>query len=161
GSSGALGVVALVALLLVRRRRRLLALAVAIAAFPAVASAQSARPIDTELFHPAPGWDRYLSQEGAAPPGHLIVGFGGYLTYADAPLRVRDLAMPASTTTIISSQLGLDVTASLALWNRLLASVELPLRFQQSGGGTIESTAMGDLRLGAKVALAEARPAAS
>ena len=134
--------------LLVRRRVwLLLALLLATSGTARAASATT----DGELFHPAPGWDRYLSQQGAGDPGHLLLGLGAWMSYADQPL----IASPGNAH-VIDTRLGLDITASLGVWHRMLFWADMPFVPHQTGslapigGMNLPDNGIGDLRLGAK-----------
>src|SRR5262249_9985629 len=70
----------LVAIALLGRRRAWLALALLLVSGGAVRAANTTTT-DGELFHPAPGWDRYLSQQGAADPGHLLLSVGAWMSW--------------------------------------------------------------------------------
>jgi outer membrane protein OmpA-like peptidoglycan-associated protein len=150
GETGWPAIALVIGLVLLLRRRVwfLLALLLATGGTARAAGATT----DGELFHPAPGWDRYLSQQGAGDPGHLLLGLGAWMSYADQPL----IASP-SNAHVIDTRLGLDITASLGVWHRMLFWADMPFVPHQTGtltpiGGSMNlpDNGVGDLRLGAK-----------
>jgi len=158
--AGAIALILLGGLGLLGRFRRRRGAALLMAALMLL-GARAARAEDMELFHPAPGWDRYLSQEGAARTGHLLFVGGAYLSFADAPLAAT---LGTQDQTVIEERFGIDVILSLGLFDRLQLSVDLPFIPHQSGtlmpvggGGGLDHQGIGDVRVAAKGILGEVK----
>jgi hypothetical protein len=117
--------------------------------------------IDATQFHPTATGDGYLAVDGAYTLKHLGFGAGIYAGYAHRPLVLRDPngdVPPGGE--VIAHQLGLDLVASFALFERLELGVDLPLvPYQLSDNsrlaldGGIASWGLGDLRIDVKVRL--------
>src|SRR5688572_25814841 len=115
--------------------------------------------IDATQFHPTATGDDYLASDGAYPLRRLGFGAGVYAGYAHRPLVLRDPngdVPPGGE--VIGHQVGLDLVASFALFERLELGVDLPLvpyqlsdnsRLSLDGG--IASWGLGDLRIDVKV----------
>jgi OmpA-OmpF porin, OOP family len=123
-------------------------------------SAQTpAEGLAVEQLDPAPAGDGFFGVPSPFVGGHLVPRALLLFDYAARPLvLVSDLTSNA----VISAQGFLHVNASLALWDRLLVSVLLPLAVVQKGDNpTIagvafkspSSAALGDVRLSARVRL--------
>ncbi|MDH5675784.1 MAG: choice-of-anchor L domain-containing protein [Myxococcales bacterium] len=105
--------------------------------------------------------DDFFSAQSPRTEGHLLPAAQLSLDYINAPLVIRD-ANGDELGKVVSGQAYLRVGASLALFDRLAASLELPLAVYQDGEtpdvGTAvvtspDSAAMGDLRLGLRARL--------
>ena len=140
-------------------RARSASSALALAAFLASAAA-GAQGIPLDRFDPAPIGDRMFGVPSPFVAGHLTVHAGVLLDYAHDPLVLRSLSNNQSEGTVISSDLFLHINGSLALWNRLLINVDIPVALVQSGsspsadGTTFPSpnkAQMGELRAGLRV----------
>jgi outer membrane protein OmpA-like peptidoglycan-associated protein len=121
--------------------------------------AQASAPGSIERFEPAPAGDAMFGVPSAAVGGHLVPRATAVFDYAYRPLSIQN---GATRSTIVSGQGFLHVGASLALWNRLLVSVDMPFALVQSGDSPLiagarfvspSSAQVGDLRLGARVGL--------
>lgn len=131
------------------------------AVFLAAAPARAQSPIGGAIdqLEPTPAGDAFFGVPSAAVGGHLVPRALVMFDYADQPLV---LTTGESTSTIVGSQAFLHLGVSLALWDRLLLSMLLPIAVLQNGdspmvqGVTLQSPSsseIGDLRLGARVRL--------
>jgi OmpA-OmpF porin, OOP family len=111
-------------------------------------------------FEPAPAGDAFFGVPSAGVGGHLVPRAVVMFDYAHRPLRFRT---DAGETPIVASQGFLRVDASLALWDRLQLSVDMPFALVQSGQDPNipgidfhppTSAAAGDLRFGLRGRLA-------
>ena len=108
-----------------------------------------------EHFEAAPAGDAFFGVPSPYAAGHLApAGYLGF-DYAHWPIQLR-----AQDVAVVSSQAFLRLDGSLALWERLLVDVDLPLAVMLAGndpgiGGvaftSLEAPKLGDLRLGARV----------
>jgi OOP family OmpA-OmpF porin len=135
----------------------------------AVALLAAARPamgqssgLALDRFDTAPAGDRMFgvpSPYAAGPltPHVMLLG-----DYAHDPLVLRSEPGNKSVGPVVKNQLYLNLDVSLALWNRVLVDVDVPVALFQSGdnpsgGGQAfsspTSTEFGDLRLGARLRL--------
>ncbi|APR75623.1 outer membrane protein OmpA [Minicystis rosea] len=133
--------------------------ALAASSFSAAARAQTTTAIGgmaLDQFEPAPAGDAFFGIPAPSAVGHLVPSAILMFDYAHRPLR---LVTGGSDTAIVSAQGFLRADASLALWDRLLISVDVPIAILQAGnepqmaGFTFNapsSAAMGDLRLGVR-----------
>jgi outer membrane protein OmpA-like peptidoglycan-associated protein len=142
---------------IMRRSAASLALLAACAATPA-ARAQTTAGIALNQFEPAPSGDTFFGVPAPSAIGHLVPSASLLFDYAHHPLRVVGSGSAADTA-LVSAQGFLRADASLALWDRLLVSIDVPVAVLQSGtdaagtGATLAaptSAAMGDLRFGAR-----------
>jgi outer membrane protein OmpA-like peptidoglycan-associated protein len=144
-------------------RARSASSALALAAFlasAAVSAQGTPQGIPLDRFDPAPVGDRMFGVPSPFVAGHLTVHAGVLLDYAHDPLVLRSASNNADEGNVISSDLFLHVNASLALWNRLLINVDVPIALAQAGsspsadGTTFASpnkAQMGELRAGLRV----------
>ena len=140
-----------------RSTRTLASVALALTTFTVAgaAAAQNAG-IALEQLDPAPAGDAFFGVPSPWVGGHLVPRGYAMFDYAVKPLTLRDQT-GASAGTIVSGQGVLRVDASLALWDRVLASVDVPFTVAQSGDsptlggvqvGSPSSAEMGDIRIG-------------
>jgi OmpA-OmpF porin, OOP family len=114
-----------------------------------------------DRFQPAPAGDRMFGVQspytaGDPAPHLMILG-----DYAQDPLVLRTEDGNEDRGTIVGSQLLLHLSASVALWNRITVSGDLPIALQSGDGGRAggaelakpTGTALGDLRLGLRATL--------
>lgn len=139
-----------------KRRSRTLALlaGLALGALPRAASAQISRGgYALDQLEPAVAGDAFFGVPSPWTPGHLEPRVYAMFDYAHEPLRLAEGA------SIVSAQGFARIDASLALFDRLLISVDLPFALLQDGdspvvnGVTFESPTsaeLGDLRIGAR-----------
>jgi OmpA-OmpF porin, OOP family len=130
------------------------ALAPAIACLLAAAIARADGGFALDQFEPAPAGSPFFGVPGPAAPGDLVPRAMLTFDYAQRPVR---LVGASGSTPIVAGQGFLRLDASLALWDRLLVSVDFPFAIAASGqdpklaGYTFiaPKAAVGDLRLGA------------
>ena len=165
GSAAALVLAALAALVCLRRGRlrRGAALALTLGLLLLLpAPPARAGGFDAQLFKPAASTTGFISQEGpdVLPPGFLHVRLT--LDVATDLLVLRDPAtdMVLPNGKVLSSRTGMTLGAAYGLGTRLELSASLPLALVQNGNleqlnrtDQLASTALGDLRLGAKLRL--------
>jgi outer membrane protein OmpA-like peptidoglycan-associated protein len=121
-----------------------------------------AQTFNAETFRPALSTSAGFSQDTANILGRGDFNAGLTLDYAHAPLVLRDLTTNEIIANghVISDRLVGHVGAALGLGNILEARVRFPVVLFQDGnlgalrpGSTLGTTTVGDLSLGAKVAL--------
>jgi len=132
----------------------------------AMLAARPARAQGTSLaldrFEPAPAGDRMFGVPSPYAAGELTPHVMLLADYAHNPLV---LVAPNNSTagSVVGSQLYFNLDAGLALWNRLLVDVNVPVALYQAGDSPTagagqsfsspSSAQFGDLRLGARVTL--------
>lgn len=123
--------------------------------FEGLAHAQSGG-IALEQLDPAPAGDAFFGVASPWVGGHLAARGYAMFDYAVKPLTLRDLA-GGSVGSIVSGQAIVRADLSLALWDRLLVSADVPFVVGQSGDsptlsgvqvGSPSKAEMGDIRLG-------------
>jgi OmpA-OmpF porin, OOP family len=126
---------------------------------PAVARAQTFGGIALEQLSPAPPGDTFTLVPSPFAAGHLVPRGLALFDYAARPLT---LVSASGSRPVVSGQGFLHAGASLALWDRLLLSLSLPVALVQSGEApsagrftfaSPTSPQVGDLRLGARIRL--------
>ncbi len=125
------------------------------------ASAQSGAATGSlERFQPSVPGDAFFGVPSPAVGGHLVPRAAAIVDYAYRPLSLQD---GTTRYVIVSDQLFLHAAASLALWDRLLVSADMPFALLQAGTGpTVSGVAFpapggasaGDLRLGLRLRIA-------
>ena len=109
-----------------------------------------------DQFDPAPAGDLFFGVPSPVVGGHVVPRAVLVFEYAHKPMR---LVSETAETAIVASQGFLRLDASLALWDRLLLSADVPFAFMQSGedppGSAVSfnppsSPELGDLRFGAR-----------
>ena len=122
---------------------------------PALAQSNGATG-SLERFHPAPAGDAMFGVPSPSASGHLVPRATAIVDYASRPLSIQS---GEARYGIVESQLFLHLNLSLALFDRLLLSVDMPFALAQNGesptvqGVTFASPSaaqVGDLRLGAR-----------
>jgi outer membrane protein OmpA-like peptidoglycan-associated protein len=110
-----------------------------------------------ERFQPAPAGDAMFGVPSPAIGGHLVPKATAIFDFAYKPLSIQD--QTGKRYLIVSRQAFLHVDAALALWDRVLVTVDMPFALVQAGdsptvaGATFASPSgahVGDLRLGAR-----------
>ena len=101
--------------------------AVLLVAAPARAQVPIRGAIDQ--LEPTPAGDAFFGVPSPAVGGHLVPRALVMFDYADQPL---SLTTGETTSTIVGSQAFLHLGASLALWDRLLVSMLLPIAVLQN-----------------------------
>lgn len=126
---------------------------------PALARAQTFGGIALDQLSPAPPGDTFTSVPSPFAAGHLVPRGLVLFDYAARPLT---LVTASQSRPVVGGQGFLHASASLALWDRLLLSVSLPIALVQSGEApsagrftfvSPSSPQVGDLRLGARIRL--------
>jgi outer membrane protein OmpA-like peptidoglycan-associated protein len=144
------------------RTKRLAALCV-LAAATTAASASFAQGFTLDRFQPAPAGDRFFGVQGGDPGGELAPRLMLLGDYAYKPLvAYSDGGGNNEVGTVVSHQLVLHLAGTLALWNRLWISANMPLALvidgqnQDVNGLQVSSPsgfAAGDLRAGLRLRL--------
>src|SRR5262245_34490930 len=138
------------------RTTRFVASALCAAALAAAAPAR-ADGLALDRFDPAPTGDRMLSVPSPFVAGRLTPHLGAYLDYAHNPLVLRTTNDNEHVASIVAHQLYLHLNLSLALFNRLLVNVDVPLAVFQEGESRTDlnplykapsGVQIGDLRFG-------------
>lgn len=147
-----------------RRPRHLAALAV-LAAFSLPITASTARAEEgmaLDRFDPAPAGDRLFATPSPTVPGNGVLHLHLLGTYAYNPLVLTHAKGQPDVGAVVSDQLIVHAAATYALASRVSFSLDLPFAAYQAGDDpTSETTsfasptssAMGDLRIGARFAL--------
>jgi len=108
----------------------------------ATAAASNAANAQTKLegftlnqFDPASPGDAFFSVPAPWVGGHLVPRAAVLFNYAHRPFQIElpNAGGTVTTTDIVASQGILHVDASLALWDRLLVGVDVPIALLQSG----------------------------
>ncbi|WP_245678263.1 OmpA family protein [Chondromyces crocatus] len=129
---------------------------------PQVLAQQANEGSALSRFEPAPAGDRMFGVASPYTAGELTPHVMVLADYAHNPLVLRREADDEVAGAVIGDQLILHLNASLALWRRVTVDLNVPLAVLQSGdnpsaGGmgaaSPTGAALGDLRLGARVAL--------
>ena len=139
-----------------RRVAALAALAALVSAGRARAENVTVGGLSLDQLEPAPAGDAFFGVPAPSAVGHLVPNASLLFDYAHRPLR---FVSGTTSTAIVSAQGFFRVDASLALWDRLLVSVDVPFAVLQAGddpraAGVMfnapSGAAMGDLRLGVR-----------
>ena len=104
---------------------------------------------------PAPAGDRMFGVQSPFVAGNLEVHGMLLVDYANKPLVLYSTAKDDTVGDIVENQLFLHASVTLALWNRLQISADMPFALFQSGTPptgfesqfAAPSTAIGDLQL--------------
>ncbi|WP_437932785.1 OmpA family protein [Sorangium sp. So ce291] len=135
--------------------------ALAAVALPRPGAAQTPAPprvagdLALQQLEPSPAGDALFGVPSPSARGHLVPRALVMFDYARNPLQL----FGPDTAAIVSSQGFLRLDASLALWDRLLVSLDMPFAVAQAGAEPDapdvsfhppSSAAVGDLRLGAR-----------
>ncbi|AKT40347.1 OmpA family protein [Chondromyces crocatus] len=108
-------------------------------------------------LNPAPAGDPFFGVPSPATPGHLEPRAYLAFDYGAQPIHLR-----AQDVDVVAAQAFARIDASLALWDRVLLSVDMPVAVIQSGNDPglqgitftpLEAPQAGDLRLGLRVRL--------
>jgi outer membrane protein OmpA-like peptidoglycan-associated protein len=125
-------------------------------ATPTLARAQQNPSGALERFQPVPAGDAMFGVPSPAIGGHLVPRATAIFDFAYRPLSIQN---GTQRYVIVSRQAFLHIDASLALWDRLLVSADMPFALVQSGDNPTvagvdflspNGPQVGDLRLGAK-----------
>jgi OmpA-OmpF porin, OOP family len=113
--------------------------------------------IALDQLEPAPAGDAFFSVPSPMIGGHLVPRAYVLVNHAGQPLV---LSTDAESGAVVANQTWLHVSASLALWSRLLVGVMLPVVLAQSGESPViqgvpiaspSSAEVGDLRFSLRV----------
>lgn len=124
-----------------------------------VARAQGFGELALDQLEPAPAGDAFFGVCSPFIGGHLVPRALVLVDHGSEPLV---LETGSESRSVVGSQTMLHLDASLALWDRLLADVQLPIALTQSGSSPAAgrdrlsspaSPAVGDVRLGLRVRL--------
>lgn len=120
-------------------------------------------PLSLDRFQPAPAGDRMFGVPSPFVAGGLGPRAALVADYAHNPLVLRGGGGSDEPAAGVSSQLFLHLNGSVALWNRLSVSIDLPIALAQSGDDpspelnqglkASRGVQVGDLRLGARLRL--------
>ncbi len=141
-----------------RTRSLLAAAAVLLLARPTLAQ-QAATTGALERFQPSVAGDALFGVASPGVSGHLVPRAKAVVDFGLLPLSVEE---NGTRSAIVSQQTYLHLNASLALWDRLLVSLDMPFALAQGGDNPTvagvsfaspQSAEVGDLRLGARVRL--------
>jgi OOP family OmpA-OmpF porin len=112
-----------------------------------------------ERFEPAPAGDAMFSVPSPWTRGHLTPNASAIFDFAYRPLSIEE---GSTRRAVVSQQFFLHLNASLALFDRLLVSLDMPFALAQGGDSPTvagvrlaspEGADVGDLRFGARVRL--------
>jgi outer membrane protein OmpA-like peptidoglycan-associated protein len=117
-----------------------------------------------QLFEPALGSDRLFTVTGPDVLGHLNLDVGVMAGYQNKPLTLFDSAgqddLGDASEALVESQMSLEPTAAIGLYERAQIGLALPLivaadgdYFDRSSGNGATATGIGDLRVDMKVPL--------
>ena len=121
---------------------------------PRAAQAQS---FALPTYDPTPAGDRFFAIEAPEAPGHARLDAMVLADYARAPLAIYDNTSDELIGNLVSDQMFVHVALSLALYNRLLLSIDAPFAVVSEGtalpGAPAVDTgaAVGDLRTGLRL----------
>ncbi|EYF07619.1 OmpA family protein [Chondromyces apiculatus] len=127
------------------------------AALLATTAGAQAQGFALDQLDPTPAGDVFFGVPSPAAPGHLEPRAYIAFDYGAQPIHLR-----TEDVDVVAGQAFLRVDASLALWNRVLLSVDMPLAVLQSSNDpglpgitftALEAPQVGDLRLGLRVRL--------
>ena len=99
----------------------------------AVTTPARADQLALDRFEPAPAGDRMFGVESPGVPGHLSLKLSLLADYAHKPLLLRTVADRMVIGGIVRDQLFFHVNASVALWNRVNLSLNIPAAIYQKG----------------------------
>ncbi len=131
--------------------------AITLSTLTAPAVAQDEGGFALNQFQPAPAGDTFFSVPSPYTAGHLAPATYLMFDYAHRPIRRQ---VGDDDISVVSALGFLRLDASLALWDRLLVSLDLPLGLvanseEQNLAGTsfteLQAPKFGDIRIGARV----------
>jgi hypothetical protein len=142
----------------VRRLAALLGLGLA-----AAARAQAPGPMPVQTYAPTPPGDAFFTVPSTRAPGHLAAAAGVALSYAHEPLVLERDGHRVPGGRLVREQTWAFLQASLGVDEFVRVDAALPLVLGQagdrfySGVGRVDSTGVGNLRLGGQLSLFEIR----
>jgi outer membrane protein OmpA-like peptidoglycan-associated protein len=129
-----------------------------VASFASFVSSPPARAegLALDRFHAAPAGDRFLGLPSPYVAGHLDVHAMLLAEYAYNPLVLKQTHSGATVASVVAHQAIIHVDATLAIKDRFLVNVDVPVVAIQ--GGDVDKSALhtadfGDLRLGLRARL--------
>lgn len=135
-------------------RLRIVGLPLVVAVTMGLPLSADAQGFDAHRYHAAAVASDGLMLERPTSLGHGQVGGALTLSYAHRPLteelRSADGRLLTSRA-LIDHQLVAAAGVAVGLWDRLTLHAILPVTLVQTGSDTLTSTALGDLRLGARI----------
>ena len=114
--------------------------------FGGVASAQSQdRSFSPQLFHPAPGPDKFVDVESAVPLPHKSWGLGLFFNYARNEVQLAgydpvNQRPSGARADLLAHALSADLWAGVGLWNRFQIALALPMTLYQTGEDFLDTT---------------------
>jgi outer membrane protein OmpA-like peptidoglycan-associated protein len=126
----------------------------------APAAAQQTQSLALDRFNPAPAGDRMFGVPSPYVAGDLTPHVMLLVDYAHNPLVLRTVGTNQKLGSVVSGQLFLHLNGGIALWERLLVNVDVPVALANKGdsptAGGITFTSpgkaeFGDLRLGLRL----------
>ncbi|WP_255442010.1 Ig-like domain-containing protein [Corallococcus sp. Z5C101001] len=112
--------------------------------------------IDVQQYKPGPGISDVLAVQGAKVQRHLGWNVGMSVNYADKPLNFFDPRSDTYVTSLVKSQVGVDLMGAVGLFDRFEIGVVLPITVQGSEASPavdssfangVSGGGIGDLRL--------------
>ncbi|MBN8226401.1 OmpA family protein [Corallococcus macrosporus] len=112
--------------------------------------------IDVQQYKPGPGIADVLAVHGAKVQRHLGWNVGLSVNYADKPLNFFDPRSDTYITSVVKSQVGVDLMGAIGLYDRFEIGVVLPITIQSSEASPgvdasfsngVSGGGIGDLRL--------------
>jgi outer membrane protein OmpA-like peptidoglycan-associated protein len=120
------------------RPGRLLLRLIPLLLFAGTAHAQYDASFNPQLFHPAPGPDRFVTVESAVPLPHKSWGVGLFFNYSRDTLSLAGYdaitGQPnGARSDVLAHSLAMDLWAGVGLWGRLQVALMLPMTLYQTG----------------------------
>ncbi|WP_375761096.1 Ig-like domain-containing protein [Corallococcus exercitus] len=112
--------------------------------------------IDVQQYKPGPGIADVLAVHGAKVQRHLGWNVGLSVNYADKPLNFFDPRSDTYITSVVKSQVGVDLMGAIGIYDRFEIGVVLPITIQSSENSPgvdasfangVSGGGIGDLRL--------------
>lgn len=120
-------------------------------------SAGAQQLLDTERFKPAVTHDGWVTSEGSGVrPTADPFEFGYFINYGYRPLVITD-ANGNYVRSVVGGRLGMDLQASVTLFEPFAVGLDLPFFFAQTGAYNPDSAGLGNLRVVPKVRLLDDR----
>src|SRR5579871_1051621 len=137
------------------------AAAITIALAAGDSRAQQEGRFDVQSFRPLGAPQDLVMVGQSRPMSHLSASVGLYFSFALDPLSLVNAATGKKNLNIVANRLQLDAIAAIGLFEWAEVAIDLPLVLYQSSDnladvgseGTVQPTALGDLRLMGKVAI--------
>ena len=146
--------------------RAAIALAVLVATASPVRAQENSTAFSVDRFTSSPSRDAILGTEEPHVLSHLEIAAGVVGSVLHRPITLEDVGGAGEVSAPVKTRFGADLLAAIGLGSRYQLGLALPLILGQSGDRLtglgfdeteLQSTAIGDLRLHAKVRLGGAR----